>query len=116
MHYLLHTFRRADYKLILDEIKEKVAKEKYYISFAHTEKLRRRKISTKDIEEAISNGDIVENYPLDLRGPSCLISGFNLKGKSLHIVCGKIEEKIIIVTVYEPSSDEWEDDLKTRRR
>ena len=104
-----------DYKLILDEIKEKITKEKYYISFTHTEKLRRRKISTKDIEEAISNGDIIEDYPLDPRGPSCLISGFTIKGKSLHIVCGKSDEKIIIITVYKPSPDEWEEDLKTRR-
>ncbi len=102
--------------MILDEIKEKIAKEKYYISFTHTEKLRKRKISAKDIEEVISSGDIIENYPLDPRGPSCLVSGFTIKGEPLHIVCGKSEENIIIVTVYKPSPDEWEEDLKTRRR
>jgi hypothetical protein len=67
--------------LIIEEVKEKIAEEKYYISFTHTEKLRRRKISTKNIEEAISNGGIIEDYPLDPRGPSCLILSFILKGK-----------------------------------
>ena len=101
---------------MIEEVKEKIAEEKYHISFTHTEKLRRRKISTKDIEEAISDGEIIEDYPLDPRGPGCLILGFTLKGKPLHIVCGKSAEEIIIITVYEPSLNEWEEDLKTRRR
>ena len=39
----------------IEEIKEKVENGKYYISFTHTEKLRRRRIAAKEIEEAISS-------------------------------------------------------------
>ncbi|MBI1748047.1 MAG: DUF4258 domain-containing protein [Acidobacteria bacterium] len=47
----------------------------YAISFTHTEKLCERKIGAEDIEEAIRNGVIIEDYPDDPRGPSCLILG-----------------------------------------
>lgn len=99
----------------IEEIKERVEKGKYYISFSHTEKLRRRKLSAQEIEQAISRGEIIEDYPYDARGASCLILGFAFKGRPLHIVCGKVREEIIIITAYEPRLDEWEEDLRTRR-
>ncbi|MEA2053817.1 MAG: DUF4258 domain-containing protein [Candidatus Thermoplasmatota archaeon] len=99
----------------IEQIKEKVRKGKYYISFTHTEKLRKRRINTGEIEEAISRGEIIEDYPYDVRGASCLILGFTFKGKPLHIVCGRVGEEIIIITVYEPSLSEWQEDLKIRR-
>jgi len=100
----------------LEEIREKVREGRYYVSFTHTEKLRKRKISAEEIEEAISKGEIIEDYPHDPRGASCLILGFTKKGRPLHIVCGKAGEEIIIITAYEPSLDEWEEDLRTRRK
>ena len=99
----------------IEEIKEKVRRGEYYISFTHTEKFRRRRISTGEIEEAISRGEIIEDYPYDVRGASCLILGLTIKGKPLHIVCSRVEEEIIIITAYEPGLSEWEEDLRTRR-
>lgn len=69
-----------------------------------------------EIEEAISNGEIIEAYPDDPRGISCLIYGFTHQGRPLHVVCGDLEaERILVITAYEPSSEEWEEDWKTRR-
>ncbi len=99
----------------IEEVKEKVRRGEYYISFTHTEKLRRRRISAGQIEQAISRGEIIEDYSYDVRGASCLILGFTAKGEPLHIVCGKAEEEIIIITAYEPSLSKWEEDLRTRR-
>ena len=74
----------------------------YVISFTHTEKLRERKISADDIEEAIRHGAIVEDYPDDPRGPSCLILGRS-GGRPLHVVCGRLQGKrILIITAYGP--------------
>ena len=97
-------------------IRDKVKEGKYRISFTHTEKLRERRIEMVEIEEAISNGVIIEAYPDDPRGPSCLIYGFTHQGRPLHIVCGDLEaERILVITAYEPSLEEWEEDWKTRR-
>lgn len=97
-------------------IRDKVKEGEYRISFTHTEKLREREIEMVEIEEAISNGEIIEAYPDDPRGPSCLICGFTHQGRPLHIVCGDLEaERIMVITAYEPSLEEWEEDWKTRR-
>jgi len=69
------------------------------------------------VECAILNGIIIEPYPDDPRGPSCLILGFTDKNKPLHIVCGRIEEdEILIITAYEPDPTEWGSDWKTRKK
>jgi hypothetical protein len=97
-------------------IRERVERGDYVISFTHTEKLRERKIGAEDIEEAIRNGVIIEDYPDDPRGPSCLILGRS-GGRPLHVVCGRLEEEqILIITAYEPDPAEWESDWRTRRR
>lgn len=97
-------------------IRERVERGDYVISFTHTEKLRERKIGAEDIEEAIRNGVIIEDYPDDRRGPSCLILG-RPGGRILHVVCGRFEEEqILIITAYEPDPAEWESDWRTRRR
>jgi hypothetical protein len=102
--------------LNIQSVREKVKEGKYRISFTHTEKLRERKIEMVELEEAISTGEIVEVYPDDPRGPSCLICGFTHLGRPLHIVCGDLEaERILVITAYEPSLEEWEEDWKTRR-
>lgn len=100
----------------IEAIREKVKKGKYIISFTHTEKLRQRKIKAKDIEQAVETGTMIEDYPEDRRGPSCLILGFADK-RPIHVVCGLFDaEEILIITAYEPDPLEWENDWKTRKR
>jgi hypothetical protein len=99
----------------INDIKEKVRNSKYKISFTHTEKLRQRKIEIRELEEAIFTGDIIERYPADPRGPSCLILGHTQQNRPLHIVCGIIEGELLVITAYEPSFEEWKPDWKTRR-
>ena len=37
--------------------------------------------------------------------------------KAIHVVFAKNEEEIfVVITVYEPSLNKWEDDMKTRRQ
>ncbi len=103
-------------RIALDEIKQKISDGNYYIAFTHTEKLRKRKIDIAQVEKAISTGEIIESYPDDPRGPSCLIMGHFEGERPLHVVCGKVQEQIIIITAYEPDSVEWEADFRTRRK
>jgi hypothetical protein len=101
----------------IESIREKIKEGKYIISFTHTEKMRLRKIEAEDIEEAIYKGAIIEPYPDDPRGASCLVLGLTGKGRPLHVVCGRLEnDEILIITAYEPNAEEWEADWKTRRK
>ena len=76
--------------------------------------LRERNIRYGDIKDTIMLGEIIEQYPADYPFPSCLILGI-IKNSGLHVVAGIGEERIWIITAYRPSSDKWEDDLKTRK-
>ncbi|MBZ0109552.1 MAG: DUF4258 domain-containing protein [Candidatus Scalindua rubra] len=59
------------------DIREKFDCSKYEASF-HAEKERYAEdIKISDIENVISNCEIIEDYPDDPRCPSCLILGYS---------------------------------------
>lgn len=73
-----------------------------------------RMISTADIRTVIEHGEVIEDYPEDVRGHSCLILGFADK-RSLHVVCAPKDDYLAIVTAYLPSSQDWEENYKKRK-
>ncbi|MCL2047990.1 MAG: DUF4258 domain-containing protein [Defluviitaleaceae bacterium] len=79
-------------------------------------RLTQRGITTDDVVFALLNGDIIEAYPTDYPYPSCLVLGQSVNGNPLHVVCGKGEGELWLITAYEPSLREWEQDFRTRRK
>lgn len=77
-----------------------------------------RNITVEEIKRALLNGEIIEKNPKSKPYPSCLLLGWLRSGDPLHIKCsiGTKEPKLRIVTVYEPSKEEWESDYKTRKK
>ncbi len=94
----------------IEEVKEKIGHDEYEISF-HAEKERYAEdITVSDLETAISDGEILENYPDDQRGTSCLVLGYS-QNRPIHIVCGHTPMKWIrIITVYIPKHPKWIDE------
>ena len=45
-----------------------------------------RMITSADVRTVIEAGEIIEDYPDDARGPSCLMLGFTDK-RAVHVVC-----------------------------
>jgi len=78
--------------------------------------LSERMITRREVNEAIESDEIVEDYPSDPRGHSCLFMGRTRDGRVIHIVCAPKKDYLAIVTVYAPTLLEWEPDFKTRRR
>ena len=78
-------------------------------------RLFQRNITQGDIENAILNGEVIEEYENDYPYPSCLVYGINLNKEVIHIVCGVTREEVWIITAYYPDNIKWEDDLKTRK-
>jgi len=73
-------------------------------------------LTALEIQKALLTGfELVEDYPNDPRGHSCLVLTW-VRGNPVHIVCAPHEEALIIVTVYIPSLEDWEEDFKTRRK
>jgi hypothetical protein len=46
-----------------------------------------RFISTREFRQVIENGSIIEDYPDDPRGHSCLMLGLGVEGRPIHVVC-----------------------------
>ncbi len=69
-----------------------------------------RDISVTEIRETISVGVVIEDYPDDKYGPSCLIFGRTLSQRPIHVQCSYPSRPIIkIITLYEPDPAEWID-------
>ena len=84
----------------------------------HAEREREAdQITVGELEEALSDCDMIEEYPNDPRGPSCLVLGFAGK-RPIHSVCAvKTDpEEVLIVTVYDPSKrpEKWTADYRRR--
>ncbi len=74
-----------------------------------------RMISTQEVRNIIFEGEIVEDYPEDARGHSCLILGFGRGNRAIHIVCSPKEEYLAIITAYVPDPAQWTNGWRTRK-
>jgi len=102
---------------MLEEIQIKISRRKYEFSKHAVDQSIIRAISVVEVEEAISGSSaVVEDYPKDKYGPSCLILGFTKAGRPLHIQCSYPRRPLIkIITLYEPDPDLWFD-FKIRKQ
>ena len=73
-------------------------------------------ITTDDVRAIIFQGNIIEEYPEDKRGHSCLMCGKTTTGRVVHVVCAPKGDYLAIITAYVPSLEKWEADLKTRKK
>jgi len=102
--------------LDIELIKRQIRSGNYEFS-GHAEDERQSvRISIAEVEEALLSGEILEDYPNDPRGPSCLVLGHANEGYPIHVVCGQTPSKRLrLITVYIPSLPKWIDE-RTRRR
>ncbi len=72
-------------------------------------------ITPDDVQAVTFEGDVIEDYLEDIRGHSCLMLGYSIEGRPIHVVCSPKEEYLAIITVYLPDARRWEADWKTRK-
>lgn len=75
-----------------------------------------RNISAEEIMQAGASAEIIEDYPDDKYLPSCLLFGFTRERRPLHLqVCHTDENRMKIITLYEPDRRDWENYRKRRQ-
>ena len=95
---------------MIDEIRKKIAVDEFEFSKHAVDQTIIRRISVSEIREAISKGEIIEDYPEDKYGPSCLILGKTAGGRAIHVQCSYPSRQVMkIITVYEPDPERWID-------
>lgn len=101
----------------LNLVRQKAAEKLLFLPHAVRQMSRPdRIISTVEVRKVIFEGEIIEDYPEDARGHSCLMVGRGDADRAIHIVCSPKDEYLAIITVYIPSKDQWLDDFKSRRK
>nr|VFK11159.1 MAG: protein of unknown function (DUF4258) [Candidatus Kentron sp. LPFa] len=73
-----------------------------------------RMITTEEVRETVLSGEIIEEYPGDRRGESCLIM-YARQDRAIHVVCAPKNEYLAIITAYSPSQNQWLSNLKVRK-
>ena len=87
----------------IEWIVEKIKKQEYYFSKHGDQERQNDNLQIIEVEKALLDGRILEQYEDTGRGESCLIVGFTKNGKPIHTVCGKRGHWLVIITIYIPS-------------
>lgn len=96
----------------IERIKALAARRRYRLTLHAEVERDADQITVGEIEESLvsARAKIIEDYPNDPRGSSCLVLGFTEKNLPVHAVCAVGEpETLVVITVYRPDPDEWTD-------
>ncbi|OGQ85825.1 MAG: hypothetical protein A2289_09150 [Deltaproteobacteria bacterium RIFOXYA12_FULL_58_15] len=100
---------------ILVKVREAASKQLLFLPHAIRQMTRRDPmIAAKEVQHVVTTGEVIENYPEDPRGHSCLMLGTGDGGRGLHVVCSPKDEYLAIITAYVPNRSLWSSDLRTR--
>lgn len=100
---------------LIDQFRAKIVQDHFEFSQHAVDQSILRQISVQEIREAFAAGEVIEDYPQDKYGPSCLVLGFTQAGRPLHVQCSYPSRPLVkIITVYEPDSRLWIE-YRTRR-
>lgn len=102
--------------ITIDFIRSEIEGQCYEIALHADDERIADGLSITQIEEVLLNCEIIEQYPNDPRGESCLALGF-IHGKiPVHVVCGRNPSgHLFLITVYIPTMPKWKNPY-TRNR
>lgn len=91
-------------------------KIKYVFRIHAVRRMFQRGIDEKEVKDILEKGETIEEYPDDTPFPSRLALGWSAH-RPLHVVVADNQKsgERIVVTVYEPSPDQWDNEFKRRK-
>jgi len=100
---------------MIEAIRQKFQENRFEFSQHAVDASIIRHISVEEMRQAISVGEVIEDYPTDKYGPSCLIFGTTQAGRPVHIQCSyPSRDPIKVITVYQPDPSLWIDFRRRR--
>jgi hypothetical protein len=79
------------------------------------ERMLERGLSRAVVFQVIAHGELIEDYSEDRPSPTGLLLGWH-GNRPVHIVATIEEDVAGIITVYEPTTEHFESDFRTRRK
>jgi Domain of unknown function (DUF4258) len=100
---------------ILNRVRATAQRKMLFLPHALRQMLRpERMISRLEVRQVIAQGDVIEDYPEDPRGHSCLMLGLGDGERALHVCCAPKEDYLAVITAYLPDAHEWSDNFRVR--
>lgn len=101
---------------ILDDVRHAAQKRLLFLPHAIRQMSRpQRMISTDEVEIVVTQGELIEDYPSDPLGHSCLMLGLGGANRAVHVVCSPKDEYLAKITAYLPDPTQWSEDFRRRR-
>lgn len=81
-------------------------------------RMHQRRMVVDEVREALTKGEVIETYEKDKPLPSYLVLGYSKRNRAIHTVIGmdEVQEMLWVITVYEPSIEEWKAGFMSRRK
>ena len=100
---------------MLAKVKDAAGRKILFLPHALRQMLRpARFITAREVHQVVERGSIIEEYPDDPRGHSCLMIGYGLDSRPIHIVCAPKDDFLSVITAYLPDAEEWSEDFRKR--
>jgi hypothetical protein len=102
---------------ILSQVRRAAEEKVLFLPHALRQMLRAdRMVSRAEVRQVIQGGKVIEDYPEDARGHSCLLLGFGDGNRPIHVVCAPKQDYLAVITAYLPDENEWSDDFSVRAK
>ncbi len=93
---------------MIDELRQKFRRCEYEYALHAVDQSILKHITRQEVEEAMVTGEVIEDYPTDKYGPSCLVFGVTSTNRPIHLQRTYPDDpKVKIITVYEPDPNKW---------
>ena len=101
---------------MIEQLRHKITQGEMEYSLHAVRQLIARNITPAEVAQTILAGEVIEDYPDDKYGPSCLVFGWTVNRRALHVHCSHPSRPLVkIITAYEPDPAEWDETLKRRK-
>ncbi len=102
--------------MLIEELRAKVGSGQFEYTQHAADQSILRHITVEEVRQVMATGEIIEEYPNDKYGPSCLVLGFTKVGRPIHVQCSAPSRPVLkIITLYEPEPNQWVN-FRARRR
>ncbi len=96
---------------------QSLVKKRHVIWRRHAlERLLERGLTRSKIFDALTTGELIEDYSADRHIPSGLVLGWQGNCPIHVVVAREDDDSLAIITAYEPTLEHFETDFRTRRK
>ena len=100
---------------MIELLRQKISRGQLEYSLHAVRQMIARDIRPEEVAQTMLAGGVIEDYPDDKYGPSCLVCGQTQGGRVLHVQCTHPGRPLVkIITAYEPDPAEWGKTFKQR--